>query len=150
MDKNIWVFVSQWYHYNDVIMDAMASQITSLTIVFSTVYSKRRSKKTSKLLVTGLCAENSPVTSEFPRTKGQLRGNCFHLMTSSWSCVTPVVYPKTCNQHGARRIKIKTKPPINNTLHNNKAAHNDSSKHTPQITNLNNAFGSFNNLEHIL
>ena len=27
------------YHYNDVIMDAIASQITSLTIVYSTVYS---------------------------------------------------------------------------------------------------------------
>ena len=27
------------YHYSDVIMSAMASQITSLTIVYSTVYS---------------------------------------------------------------------------------------------------------------
>ena len=52
-------------HYNDVIMIAMASQITSLTIVYSTVYSGR-SKKTSKLRVTGLCAGNSPVTGEFP------------------------------------------------------------------------------------
>ena len=32
-------------HYNDVIMSAMASQITSLTIVYSTVYRRRRSKK---------------------------------------------------------------------------------------------------------
>ena len=32
-------------HYNDVIMGAMVSQITSLTIVYSTVYSKCRSKK---------------------------------------------------------------------------------------------------------
>ena len=52
--------------YNDVIMTALASQITSLTIVYSTVYSRRRSNKTSKLRVTGLCAGNSPVTSEFP------------------------------------------------------------------------------------
>ena len=52
--------------YNDVIMSAMASQITSLTSVYSNVYSKRRSKKTSKLRVTGLCAGNSPVTGEFP------------------------------------------------------------------------------------
>ena len=44
----------------------MASQITSLTIVYSTVYSRWRSKKTSKLRVTGLCEGNSPVTSEFP------------------------------------------------------------------------------------
>ena len=55
-----------WLHYSDVIMGAMTSQITSLTIVYSTVYSMRRSKKTSKLRVTGLCARNSPVTGEFP------------------------------------------------------------------------------------
>ena len=42
----------------------MASQITSLTIVHSTVYSGR-SKKTSKLCVTGLCEGNSPVTGQF-------------------------------------------------------------------------------------
>ena len=43
-------------------MSAIASHITSLTIV----YSKHRSKETSKFLVTGLCAGNSPVTGEFP------------------------------------------------------------------------------------
>ena len=48
---------------------AMVSQITSLTIVYSTVYSRRRSKKTSKHRVTGLCAGNSPVTGEFPGQK---------------------------------------------------------------------------------
>ena len=53
-------------HYGDVMMSAMASQITSLTIVYSTFYSRRRSKKTSKLRVTGLCEGNSPVTGEFP------------------------------------------------------------------------------------
>ena len=47
-------------------MSTMASQITSLTIVYSTVYSMRKSKKTSKLRITGLCAGNSLVTSEFP------------------------------------------------------------------------------------
>ena len=46
-------------------MGTIASRITSLTIVYSTVYSDR-SKKTSKLRVTGLCVENSPVTGEFP------------------------------------------------------------------------------------
>ena len=50
--------------YNDVIMSVMASQITSLTIVYSTVYSRRRSKKTSKLRVTG---HKGPVTRKmFP------------------------------------------------------------------------------------
>ena len=61
-----------WYvkivpgHYIDVIMGVMASQITSLKIVQSTVYSKRRSRKTSKLRVTCLWAGNSPVTGEIP------------------------------------------------------------------------------------
>ena len=59
-------FLSLRYHCNSVIMRAMASQITSPTIVYSTVYSRRRSKKTSKLCVTDLCEGNSPVTGEFP------------------------------------------------------------------------------------
>ena len=49
-------------HYNDVIMSTMASQIISLTIVYSTVYSGADEKKTSKLRVTDLCEGNSPVT----------------------------------------------------------------------------------------
>ena len=54
------------YSYNDVLMGAIASQITSLTIVLLTRLFRRRSKKTSKLRVTGLCAGNSPGTGEFP------------------------------------------------------------------------------------
>ena len=42
-------------HYSDVLMGAMASHLF-----------RRRSKKTSKLRVTGLCAGNSPMTGEFP------------------------------------------------------------------------------------
>ena len=57
---------STTWHYNVVIMGSMASQVTSLTIVYSTVYSRCSSKKASKLRVTGLCAGNSPVTGEFP------------------------------------------------------------------------------------
>ena len=47
-------------------MGTMASQITSLTTVYSTVYSGRDKKKTSKLRVTGLCVGKSPMTGEFP------------------------------------------------------------------------------------
>ena len=43
-------------------MSAMASQITTLTIVYWTVY--ERLKKASKLRVTGLCVGNSPVTTQ--------------------------------------------------------------------------------------
>ena len=53
-------------HYNDVIMSVMASQITSFTTVYSTVYPRRRSKKTSMFRITGLCVGNSPATGEFP------------------------------------------------------------------------------------
>ena len=52
-------------HYSDIMMDTLMSQITSLTIVYSTVLFRHRSKKTSKLHVTGFCAGNSPGTSEF-------------------------------------------------------------------------------------
>ena len=45
---------------------------------------RRRWKKTSKLRVTGLCAGNSPGPVNSPY-KGQWRGKCFHLMTSSWA-----------------------------------------------------------------
>ena len=47
-------------------MDAIASQITSLAIAYSTVYSDSDQRKTLKLRVTGLCAGNSPGTGEFP------------------------------------------------------------------------------------
>ena len=47
---------NKYCYYSDVIMGAMASQITSLTI----------SKKISNPRVTGLCEEISPVTGEFP------------------------------------------------------------------------------------
>ena len=52
-------------HYSDVIMSAMASQITSLKIAYSTVYSEE-DKKTSKLRATGLCAGNSLMACELP------------------------------------------------------------------------------------
>ena len=47
-------------------MSAMVSQITSLTIVYETVYSGPDQKKTSKFRVTSLWEGNSPVTVEFP------------------------------------------------------------------------------------
>ena len=44
----------------------MVSQITSLTMVYSTVYSGADQKKISKLRITGLCAGNSSVPGEYP------------------------------------------------------------------------------------
>ena len=47
-------------------MSAMASQITSLKDCLLNRLFRRRSKKTSKLRVAGLCEGNSPVTGEIP------------------------------------------------------------------------------------
>ena len=64
-------------------MTTMASQITSLTVVYSTVYSDTDQRKhqisASLAFVWGIHRDRW-----IPRTKGQLRGKCFHLMTSSW------------------------------------------------------------------
>ena len=69
-------------HYNDVIMTTIASQITSLAVVYSTVYSdadqRKHQSSTSLAFVWGIHRDRW-----IPRTKGQLRGKCFHLMTSS-------------------------------------------------------------------
>ena len=47
-------------------MGAMASQITSLTIVYLTVFFRAQIKETSTFRITGLCAGHSPGTGEFP------------------------------------------------------------------------------------
>ena len=74
-----------WCHYDDVIMTTIASQITSLTVVYSTVYSdadqSKHQSSASLAFVWGIHRDRW-----IPRTKGQLRGKCFHLMTSSWFC----------------------------------------------------------------
>ena len=44
-------------------MGAISSHITSLTIVYSTVYSGKDAEKKSKLRGTGLCAGNSQMAS---------------------------------------------------------------------------------------
>ena len=65
-------------------MTTMASQITSLTLVYWTVYSdadQRKHQSSASLdFVWGIHRDRW-----IPRTKGQLRGKCFHLMTSSWN-----------------------------------------------------------------
>ena len=69
-------------HYCDVIMGATASQITSLTILSSTVYSGADRRKHQTPRHWPLCGE---FTGDWwiPRTNGQWRGKCFHSMTSS-------------------------------------------------------------------
>ena len=76
-------------HYGDVMMIAIASQITSLTIAYSAVYSGRDQRKIK-------APRHWPLWGEFTgdRTKGQQRGKWFHLMTSS--CDEALV-PRRCD-----------------------------------------------------
>ena len=69
-------------HHNAVIMGAMSSQITSLTIVYSTVHSgaDQRKHRSSASLAFVRGIHRWPVNSPH---KGQYRGKCFHLITSS-------------------------------------------------------------------
>ena len=64
-------------------MTTIASQITSLAFVYSTVYSdadqRKHQSSASLAFVWGIHRDRW-----IPRTKGQLRGKCSYLMTSSW------------------------------------------------------------------
>ena len=77
-------------HYNDVIMSAMASQITSPTIVYSTVYwgtDERKLQSSSSLaFVQGI----PPVTGEFPTQRASKAEK-----VSIWWChhVDEITYP---------------------------------------------------------
>ena len=107
------LFIYPYSHYDDIIMSTMASQITSLVIVFSSVYSGADQRKHQSSV-------HWPLWGEFtgdrwiPHTKGQLRGKCFHLMTSSWSGFIPWHWSyHECHQSKPRRIWVKfswTKP----------------------------------------
>ena len=70
-------------HYSDVVMGAMAPQITSVSIVYSPVCSGTGQRKHQSSASLAFVRE---ITGDrwIPRTKGQYRGKCLHLMTSSW------------------------------------------------------------------
>ena len=74
-------------HYGDVIMGPIASQITSFIIVYSTVYSDAHQRNHQSSASLGFMREFTG-HRWIPRTKGQLRGKCFHLTTSSWYLLT--------------------------------------------------------------
>ena len=69
------VYSRYFHHYDNVIMNSMASQITSLIYLLNRLFG-HRSKKTSKLRVTGLCAGNSPGPVNFPH-KGPVTRKMF-------------------------------------------------------------------------
>ena len=86
------------YHYCDVIMGAISSQITSLTIVYSTVYSDadQRKHQSSLTLVRGI--HRWPVNSPH---KWPVTGKGFHLMTSS--CILQGCFTTS----GAGKVKLE-------------------------------------------
>ena len=69
-------------HYFNVIMTTMASQIPSLTVAYPIVYSGADQRK-HQSSVSLAFVRRIHRSWWIPRTKGQLRGKCFHLMTSS-------------------------------------------------------------------
>ena len=87
-------------HCNDIIMGMLAFRITSTTIVYSTLYSRRISKKTPKVRITGLSAGNSQVTSEFPTQRASNAENVsiwWHYHDFIWLLV-----PTETNHHDGR------------------------------------------------
>ena len=72
-------------HYSDVIMSAMVSQITDVSIVYSNVSSDTDQRK--QLHATGLSEGNSPVTGEFPTQKASNAEN-----VSIWWCHHALVW----------------------------------------------------------
>ena len=75
----LWVAlrIPMW-HYDDVIMGTMASQITSLNIVYLTVYSDADQRKHQS------SASLAFVSGEFPAQMASDAEKNSHLMTSSW------------------------------------------------------------------
>ena len=83
-------------HYSDVIKSVMASQTTSAPIVCSVV--QVQIKENIKLYVTVLCVGKFIGHRWIPRTQGQYRWKCLHLMTSSWMMnkMHSVLSPERC------------------------------------------------------
>ena len=90
-----------WFHYSDVIMDTVSSQITSLTIVYLTVNSAQIKENIKAPRHWPLCGEFTG-DQLIPCTNGQWHGKCLHLMTSSCQHVSKrashgwpnIVHPK--------------------------------------------------------
>ena len=93
-------------HYNDVIMGAMASQITNLTIVYSAVYSgtdqRKHQSSASLAFVRGI--HRSPANSPH---KGPAARKCFHLMTPSCHC--PLGNTSINSDQNKRKIFLSSK-----------------------------------------
>ena len=114
---------SQIYHYRDVIIGAMASQISQPHDCLLNRSFWRRSKKTSKFCVTGLCGGNSPFTGELPaqmasnakkvpiwwRHHAQMRFNQNTLHICQWRELLMVTQNRTISPKAATLYLANTK-----------------------------------------
>ena len=100
-------YTEKYSHYIDVIMTTMASQITSLMVVYSTVYSdadqRIHQSSASQAFVWGIHRDRW-----IPRTKGLLRGKCHHLMTPSCNFLSIHLYASDrCKQSSANSFLLR-------------------------------------------
>ena len=77
----------QWHHKGHGGISNHQPQHCSLNSLF-----RRRSKKTSKLCITGLCAGNSPVNGEYPAQRASNAEN-----VSIWWCIHMAMFPSKHN-----------------------------------------------------
>ena len=115
------LFLAFFFHYNDVIMSPMASQITSLTIVYSTIYSGADQRKHQSSAPLSFVGGNSPMTGEFPH-KGPVTRKMFPfddvimwwftlIPFASWFLLPALLlnYALSCSENGlVPQERIKT------------------------------------------
>ena len=94
----------RFYHYNDVIMDTIGSQITSPTIVYSTIYSDADQRKHQSSASLAFEGGNSPRTGEFPEQMVSNAENVsiwwrHHVYTSPKQYIVKVPYPNITYKH---------------------------------------------------
>ena len=86
-------------------MGAIASQITSLTIVYSTVYSGADQSKHQSSTSLALCAGNSSGTGEFPAQMASKAGN----VSFRWRHHDSVLYPSDYEWFRPKKTNIQQK-----------------------------------------
>ena len=105
-------------HYNDVIMSAIGSQITSPTMVFLTIYSDTDQRKhQGQPRVTGLCAGNSPGTGEFHAQMASNAENVsiwwrHHAVVMNTFVQASIKHPPTQSQVHRNFSNFSTRKPI--------------------------------------
>ena len=103
-----WVSATHGLSIYILIMGLISSQITSLTIVYSTVSSDADKKNIKAPCHWALCGEFTG-DRRIPRTNGQWRGKYFNLMTSS--CTT-----SRGNTHRQKRRRKSAMPKCRNAI----------------------------------